>query len=290
VPLLAHFSTIICSPADSPDRRCQGFEHDKAGDRPVRRQPYLLGALGNLWVRAPSRLMLMAAALILIASGLAGDAVGRARTFKTIDARPPHMEAMDGLPGFLIAAIALAGSPGPATLSLAAAGAAFGAWRVAGYLAGIVVGMVVVMAITASGVVSLLLALPGVAPVVTAAAAAYFLWLAFRIATAPPLAQEAAERRPPSFGAGFGLSLINPKGYAAMAALFSGFVLLRDRIAADAALKIVMLAIVIAVVNMAWLVSGAALTRFFRDPRTNRIVNVVFALALLASVALALLA
>ena len=34
---------------------------------------------------------------------------------------------MDALPGFLIAAVALAGSPGPATLSLAAAGAAFGA-------------------------------------------------------------------------------------------------------------------------------------------------------------------
>ena len=78
---------------------------------------------------------------------------------------------MDALPGFLLAGLALAGSPGPATLSLAAAGAAFGTRRVAGYLAGIVVGMVAVMAITASGVVGLLLAVPGVAPVVTVAAA-----------------------------------------------------------------------------------------------------------------------
>jgi threonine/homoserine/homoserine lactone efflux protein len=197
---------------------------------------------------------------------------------------------MEGLSGFLLAAVALAGSPGPATLSLAAAGAAFGARNVAGYLAGIVVGMVAVMAITASGVVSLLLALPGVAPIVTAVAAAYFLWLAFRIATAPPLARESGQRQPPSFGAGFGLSLINPKGYAAMAALFSGFTLLRDRMAADAALKIVMLVLVITGVNVAWLVSGAALTRFFRDPRTNRIVNLFFAALLLVSVALAVLA
>jgi threonine/homoserine/homoserine lactone efflux protein len=79
---------------------------------------------------------------------------------------------MDALPGFLLAGLALAGSPGPATLSLAAAGAAFGARRVTAYLAGIVVGMVGVMAITASGVVALLLAMPGVAPVVTIAAAA----------------------------------------------------------------------------------------------------------------------
>jgi threonine/homoserine/homoserine lactone efflux protein len=197
---------------------------------------------------------------------------------------------MEGLSGFLLAAVALAGSPGPATLSLAASGAAFGVRRVAGYLVGIGVGMVAVMAITASGVVGLMMAVPGMAPVVTITAAAYFLWLAWRIATAPPLIEGNAQRRPPSFGAGFTLSLINPKGYAAMAALFSGFVLLRDRVTADAAVKIAVLTAVITVVNVLWLMSGAALTRFFRDPRTNRIVNVAFAVLLLASVALALTA
>ena len=105
---------------------------------------------------------------------------------------------MEALPGFLLAAIALAGSPGPATLSLAAAGAAFGARRVGSYFVGIVVGMVAVMAITASGVVGLLLAVPGATPVVTVGAAAYFVWLAWRIATAPPLSEEAGQRRPPS--------------------------------------------------------------------------------------------
>jgi len=54
---------------------------------------------------------------------------------------------VEGLPAFLLAAVALAGSPGPATLSLTATGAAFGARRGAAYLAGIVVGMVAVMAI-----------------------------------------------------------------------------------------------------------------------------------------------
>ena len=59
---------------------------------------------------------------------------------------------MDGLPGFLLAAVALAGSPGPATLSIAATGAAFGGRRGLSYMAGINVGMVGVLAITASGV------------------------------------------------------------------------------------------------------------------------------------------
>jgi threonine/homoserine/homoserine lactone efflux protein len=195
---------------------------------------------------------------------------------------------MEALPAFLIAGLALAGSPGPATLSLAAAGAAFGARRVVGYLVGNVLGMVAVMTITASGLLGLMLALPGVTPVAMIAAAVYFVWLAWRIATAPPLSESESDRRPPTFAGGFVLSLVNPKGYAAMAALFSGFVLLRDRLALDAGVKIVLLTVVILVVNILWLLAGAMLTRFFREPRTNRTVNVVFAILLLASVALAL--
>jgi len=195
---------------------------------------------------------------------------------------------MEALPGFLLAGIALAGSPGPATLSLAAAGAAFGAGRVAGYFIGIVVGMIAVMAITASGLVALLLAVPGATPVVTTAAALYFVWLAWRIATAPPLSDEAGQRQPPSLAGGLALSLVNPKGYAAMAALFSGFVLLSGQLVLDAALKIALLTILITAVNIGWLLSGALLTRYFREPRSNRIINVVFALLLLASVPLAL--
>jgi threonine/homoserine/homoserine lactone efflux protein len=75
-----------------------------------------------------------------------------------------------------------------------------------------------------------------------------------------------------------------------MAALFSGFVLVRERLQLDIALKIAVLTLLIAIVNVAWLLSGSLLTRFFRDPRTNRIVNIAFAVALLASVVLALLA
>jgi len=67
-------------------------------------------------------------------------------------------------------------------------------------------------------------------------------------------------------------------------------VLLRERAALDAALKIAVLLAIIVAVNAAWLFAGAALTRFFRDPRTNRIVNVTFAVLLLASVALVLMA
>jgi len=196
---------------------------------------------------------------------------------------------VDGLLGFAVAGFALAGSPGPNTLSLAATGAAFGARRGVGYMAGVNIGMVAVMAITASGVVSLLLAAPGTTPIVTTAAAGYFAFLAYRIATAPPLTENTEFGRQPSFAGGVFLSLVNPKAYAAMAALFSGFVLVPNRFALDATAKAIVLAAIITAVNLAWLIAGAALTRFFRDPHTSRAINVTFAVLLIASVALALL-
>ena len=196
---------------------------------------------------------------------------------------------MDGLLGFILAGFALAGSPGPATLSLAAAGAAFGARRSLAYMVGQIIGLLVVMAVTASGMVGLLLAIPGATPVVLAISAGYFAYLAFRIATAPPLSADDADRCQPTFIAGLVLSLFNPKGYAAMAALFSGFVLIRERIALDIAIKFGVLIAIILAVDVIWLMAGAALTRFFRDPRTNRIINVSFAVLLIVSVVVALL-
>lgn len=196
---------------------------------------------------------------------------------------------MEDLFGFILAGFALAGSPGPATLSLAATGAAFGGRRGLGYMTGIVIGMILVMVITATGVTGVLLALPGAMPVVTSMAALYFAYLAFRIATAPPLAENAGQRQQPLFIGGVFLSLVNPKGYAALAALFSGFILVGERLALDAALKAMILVAIIIVVNSAWLFAGAALTRFFREPVKNRAINVTFAVLLVASVAFALL-
>jgi threonine/homoserine/homoserine lactone efflux protein len=196
---------------------------------------------------------------------------------------------LEGLIGFIMAGFALVGSPGPATMSLAATGAAFGARRSLGYMAGIIAGMVVVIGVTASGVTGVVSVLPGATPVLTALAAAYIGYLAYRIATAPALAEQGSQIRQPSFTAGFLLSLVNPKAYAVMAALFSGFVLVQDSVATDVALKVAILVLIMTTVDIAWLFAGAALTRYFREPGINRIINVTFAVLLVVSVASTLL-
>lgn len=195
---------------------------------------------------------------------------------------------MDAWLGFLLASIALTGSPGPATLSIAATGAAFGRRRAFPYYLGIQLGMTLVMVVTASGAAGLILALPGVRPAVAIAVAAYFAYLAYRIATAPPLSDTQADRHPPPLIAGVLLSLANPKAYASMAALFSGFVLIASAAVADAAVKLVVLIATIAAVDLAWLFAGAAMTRIFRDPVRNQVVNVAFAVLLIVSIIFAL--
>lgn len=196
---------------------------------------------------------------------------------------------MENLVGFIVMGFALTGSPGPATLGLAAAGAAFGARRSLGFMFGITTGVTCVMAITASGVIGLVFGWPGAVPVVATLAAAYMLYLAWRIATAPPLGEDAGEGIAPSYLGGLFLALANPKAYAAMAALFSGFVLLDGQPVHDAFAKGAILVCTILIVNPLWLNVGAALTRLFRSPKASRVINVSFAVLLVISVVSAVL-
>lgn len=195
---------------------------------------------------------------------------------------------MEGLFGFMLAGFAMVASPGPATMSLAATGAAFGARRGLGFLAGLVIGMVFVMGIIATGVMGVMLALPGAAPVLTIMGATYIIYLAYRIATAPPLTEAENQHRQPSLFGGVFLNLVNPKAYAVMAALFSGFVLVDGALYLDAALKFIILLTILSLSNTAWLFIGAALTRFARDQGISRAINVTFAILLVVSVGFAL--
>ena len=192
----------------------------------------------------------------------------------------------DGLLAFVLAAFALVGSPGPNTLSVAAVGASFGRRRGLGYMAGLDLGVALVLAITGTGVAALILGLPGAAPIISGIALGYFLYLAFRIATAPPLgAGRVASGPVPRWHQGVAVSLANPKAYAAMGALLSGPALVSHSPAADGTWKAFLILSVVCVVNLAWLCFGAGLARLIRDPRIARALNLGFAALLLISVA-----
>jgi threonine/homoserine/homoserine lactone efflux protein len=186
----------------------------------------------------------------------------------------------------LVASLAIMGSPGPATISLTAAGSAYGVRRSLAYLVGIVLGTAIVLVAVATGITAALLAVPATRTVLIAISAAYILWLAYHVATAPPLAAQTAASDAPSLAGGALLGVANPKAWVAIAAVFAS-ARLADAAATDAAAKVAVLSVMIVLINGGWLLVGASLAPVLRDPRRARVVNVALAAALVGATALA---
>ncbi|MBB4315646.1 LysE family translocator [Roseospira marina] len=185
-------------------------------------------------------------------------------------------------------ALPLAGSPGPATLSIAAMGAAYGVRASLPYCLGIVFGTMLVLIAVASGLAGMLLAVPGLVPVVTVIALGYILYLAVRIATAPPLSRPREPGSRPAVGGALILALSNPKAYAALGAVCSSVVVMPANPTQDALIKVASLSALILVIDIVWLGFGATFSSALGSPRIARVVNVTFAVLLVASVFAAL--
>jgi threonine/homoserine/homoserine lactone efflux protein len=196
---------------------------------------------------------------------------------------------LENILALLTVALPLMGSPGPAIVSLAATGSGFGFRPGLPYLAGILIGNSTVLLMVASGITAMVLALPAAVPVLTAIGLAYLLYLAWKIAHAPVVRSAGALEAAPTTAGGFLLSLVNPKAYAAIGAVYaSGSVVPEDPVL-DTVLKIAVLIAVNCTVNTTWLGIGALFSGLLRNPRTGRIMNWSFAGLLIASVLFALL-
>jgi threonine/homoserine/homoserine lactone efflux protein len=150
-------------------------------------------------------------------------------------------------------------------------------------------GTAAVLAAVAAGIVAMLLSVPALARLLIYASAAYIIYLAWRIATAPPVSAQAADVPSPTFMPGFLLAIANPKAWFAIAAVFSASTLFAGSRTIDAALKVAVLALMIVVIHIAWVLAGASLSRALRDPVASRIANIVFAVILAATAVVPLL-
>lgn len=189
------------------------------------------------------------------------------------------------LAALVLTSLAIMGSPGPATISLTAAAAAYGIRRSLGYLAGVIAGTAVVLVAVATGVTAALLSIPALRPLLIGAAAGYILWLAYHLATAPPLSTQSGGAAPSLLGGAF-LGVANPKAWVAIAAVFATARLAHGA-ALDAVAKGAVLSVMIVLINAVWLLAGASLAPLLRHPRRSRIVNCGLAAALVGATALA---
>jgi threonine/homoserine/homoserine lactone efflux protein len=188
----------------------------------------------------------------------------------------------------ILAAIAVMGSPGPSTISVTAVGASFGIRSSLPYAAGLIAGTTAVLIAVALGVFAFVLAIPYGPIALSAISAAYILYLAFKIATAPPLEQGGDRAAAPSFAGGFVLAIANPKAYLAIAAVFAGTIVIGQDPRLDAAVKIALLTAMIVIIHLVWLIAGASLSRILRDPKSSRVINLMLAAILVITTFVAL--
>jgi threonine/homoserine/homoserine lactone efflux protein len=189
----------------------------------------------------------------------------------------------------VLASAVIMGSPGPSTISATAVGAAFGVRRSLKYVSGLILGTMAVLLAVALGVATFVQSIPQGARALGVLSAAYIVFLAFKIATAPPLETQDQRAADPAFAWGFLLAISNPKAYLAIAATFASATLSADNHALDAAAKTALLGVMIVVIHIGWLLAGASLSRVLQDPVRSRLVNVFLAAALVAATLAALL-
>lgn len=175
-------------------------------------------------------------------------------------------------------------SPGPATLSMAAVGNAFGFARGIPYLTGCATGLILVMVVAAFGLAHLIDLLPGTVLIVSIIGVSYILYLAFKIARETSNIATYDKGKSPGFFAGVLVSLSNPKGWAVMAALFSSMGSMHSVLSTEMMMRFIILCVIIVLGNLAWTLLGDRLSRLVADPRKGKILNRIFAFLLVASV------
>jgi threonine/homoserine/homoserine lactone efflux protein len=203
---------------------------------------------------------------------------------------PEFANAAVPLLGFAGAIFGLIATPGPGVLTTAGVGSGFGFRAGLRFLTGLFIGTNLVALAVISGIAAAVLAVPYLRTVLIAATALYLIYLALKIAlSGSKIAFIHAERAPGTVN-GVLLQFINPKAYAVNTFLFSAFPIWPSHLAAEIAIKFVVINAIWIPIHLIWLYAGVSVRRLDLPHRTQRAINIAMAAAMLLVVALAALA
>jgi threonine/homoserine/homoserine lactone efflux protein len=191
---------------------------------------------------------------------------------------------------FALAVVFLISTPGPGVLTTAGIGAAYGYRNGLAFIAGLFVGGHVVMILVASGIAAAGLAVPWLRLVLLILSIGYLLFLAFRVATAGSRIGFIDPKKPLGFWNGLALQPINPKAYVVTTTLFSGFAFMPAAPVLEIVLKLLIFNAIWIPLHLIWLWAGVKLHQLNLPHRTQRIINIGMAAAMVAVVLLALIA
>jgi threonine/homoserine/homoserine lactone efflux protein len=217
------------------------------------------------------------------------------RTYKTSGAGPTSIEPdgiEDGSPPVLnelaaLVAFAFVGSfsPGPNNAVLWASGISFGFRRTVPHVVGGALGVGALVVGVAAGIGAFLEAMPAAALTLKVAGSVYLLYVAWRVAGSGAIAKAEAANPLTVWQAAL-FQWLNPKAWV-FAIAMAGTFLPEDlhRLAAIALLTGVVIAVVTVSFTI-WAAGGAALSRFVTDARRRRVLSLLLAATIAASVVL----
>jgi threonine/homoserine/homoserine lactone efflux protein len=176
-------------------------------------------------------------------------------------------------------------SPGPNNALLWASGISFGFRRTVPQIVGAALGVGALVVGVGAGIGAFLDAVPAAALALRVAGSVYLLYLAWRVAASGAFSH-AEVARPLGVWEAAWFQWLNPKAWVFAIALVGTFLPAEiHRLAGIALLTVTVLAVV-AVSFTIWAAGGAALARFVADERRRRMVNLLLAGLIVASVVL----
>jgi threonine/homoserine/homoserine lactone efflux protein len=189
------------------------------------------------------------------------------------------MEYALALTGF---ALATSGTPGPNVLMVAAAAAQVGVKRVFPHMMGITLGFPAMIVVIALGLELPFAQLPWLHRFMQAAGALWLLWLAWKIASAPP--PGSAEARPPlGFLGAAAFQWVNPKAWMIALAAVPAFTVPGEAVLPQALLIAGVFALVSLPCLFLWAWLGVAAARVLGTGPRLRAFNIVMAALLVLS-------
>ena len=185
-------------------------------------------------------------------------------------------------------AVATSVTPGPNNIMVTASGANFGFRRTVPHMLGVAIGFTVMVLAIGLGLSEVFERFPIIHEALRYGGAAYLLYLAYRIATAAPVAPDATgpAGRPLTFLQAALFQWVNPKGWMMAVGAISTYTTVGGNLIVESAL----IALTFGAIGLPsvalWAGLGAAIGRLLQARWALRAFNIAMALLLVASLAL----
>jgi threonine/homoserine/homoserine lactone efflux protein len=184
--------------------------------------------------------------------------------------------------GFLVFAIVSSITPGPNNLMLMASGLNYGVRRTLPHMAGVCLGFGAMTFAVGIGLTGVFRTAPWLYAVLRWSAAAYILYLAYKMATAKGVGNAVTEGRPMSFLGAVAFQWVNPKAWVMGLGAITTYAE-PDHLSRDVAVMAITFMLINIPCGLAWAGSGVAIKRVLKQGSALRLFNGIMAALLVLS-------